>query len=1844
MPNQDIASTLKDPDFQGLPDSEKQKFLSKYVPEFGQLPADEQTKFMTKYVHGPLGGQPAPPSLTEQYMAQHGTTPDYGDIQAMRPKATGPSITATNAPDWWERTKNFFRRDQQADIDQATNERMAEIKAQREGKPAPTPFAGVLDKPMLPVGSFVSQELEQNPGYHQQGIGALSTIQGLGAASADVVSGLSTPRNLAIIGALAVPGAQTAGYAMLVNRLIAAGFSADMAKGAADELVAGYTAARNGDTAEATRHFTSGSVSAAFAILSGAHAGRPGIRAEYKAGAEAPPEGHDVAPPKPVKPPTKVTLAQEGHLVTKLGYSKEQVANMTPQDAHDVITKARQAQPEDFPTPPPAPTDFAGDDLEDPRTIQYDNPNDPQGFSFSMPNPQDLPAHVAAQARLAQIAHEKGYDVPTYLKKVRDERLGGTADIEDQHALDDAESYTSFAAEKAVNTTMADKMRTALSKVGEKDQLAAHLEGVATENLYESPDDMARSLEEKKGLGKALTPTEKEALAQYKRMQSLPEFKLRDQASQPETGSLGQPPKPPSSVPEAATKPPIAASQTPKAPTRPQVPTAKSTQGPYSPQQVSWLTGLFKGKAEMGTIGFDVAAGHYGDTDAMLDQMQQAGLIEEHGREVVGRGADKKVYPTYKLTDEGMRLRRHWASQQFPGEAPEFTPAPQSATPPADTGGAATAESESPAKPPVQPLFEGEEAEGSKPEVTEPVVSKPQHPDAEKHIAASGMVGTPLVSDDINSPVMIEHPLLKGQGLQATMKREDINSPAAVKAALRNKLDELKAPIPDDLKTKDEKEAEADVYKPGQEVAGIKGKKTKVLTTTGSHDAVYRVVEAEDLKPSHNPQTFQRNEKYQIENERQYHNNTNAQAQTEKYAKDAEWALFVNGDPTASNGPSQSLPDGTVLGGNGRSMALQLAYGRVGTGDLYKQYLIDHADEFGIDPAKVAEMRHPVLDRMLTDAGESKKQLGEIGKALNKPFAKQKSTVESAVSAGTSLSLDSARKIGESISSLGDEASLRKLFTEDPKMVRDIALQDGILAEGDLPQYFHDDGTLNDSGKDFFENALLGSVVRDAELLEKMPAAIRGKLERILAPVLEVGMRPDSWNIGDALRDALREATAASANGKNISDWVNQTGFDKDGNMKPPMPEDVATLAVALSKKPTEVAALFKRFASEARQDIPGQEGMFGAPDPREAFDRIFKGEGGGGTNAATAFRSQPRSQKMRAATGVAPAPRPKTADDYMEIPTRPMESPVKEFYKEDVVPTAKSAFDGAKEAWRRLRNVVAPVNSENLNTALNIRKFGAEQTRTMHQFKYSMEDAWDFFTKFDRVARMHNVSMVDAGKGAELAQELGVPEVEQWVNLAAKARNDAWQQALKYRGAEASALTRPDYWLGHYYVLEDGSSLGTVLSKRSLEGGKSFLKKREFPTMAEFIDYADKELGLKVKPKFDNPVEFEAAKLNEITNYLKGQKILEAQEAAGRVKVVHALDPNTPEGYSKLPDNLGTIYAPPTYTIDEAFDDLLMKRIDALAKSLGVSHTRAAKIRGQRWGYSTEGASSIVTKAGGPESVITHELGHVMDDRYGLADKWVNDSFMKQEFRDLADLRAEQRSPSDGFKKYIRRGEEKIANAFHAYVHNPEAMDAVAPTVKRAIDLLIDQHKELRPLREIKPSQVLGTAQYETSTGHIGIAAYRYVPDADIPLYRNYTSEGLRSNPVFNGYRQAANFMNSLQLGFSGFHAGFTANDAAASRFALGAQKIAHGDVMGWREGSGDRQCPRRSHPAIYDRARGCWTDTRPETLRIPHIARALDLLIRAGGADRMDDFYRTGAVHSFYDEMRAGNGIGAA
>ncbi len=199
------------------------------------------------------------------------------------------------------------------------------------------------------------------------------------------------------------------------------------------------------------------------------------------------------------------------------------------------------------------------------------------------------------------------------------------------------------------------------------------------------------------------------------------------------------------------------------------------------------------------------------------------------------------------------------------------------------------------------------------------------------------------------------------------------------------------------------------------------------------------------------------------------------------------------------------------------------------------------------------------------------------------------------------------------------------------------------------------------------------------------------------------------------------------------------------------------------------------------------------------------------------------------------------------------------------------------------------------------------------------------------------------------------------------------------------------------------------------------------------------------------------------------------AIDAEGNRRVVAIKGDEVTGWKNGQPYPMGAI-RPPASGTPEYYDKLVMEKLEKLATDLGISHERVARgMPGGALGVSYTGQSRIKTKAATPEQVILHEIGHQLDERYNLQNSFVNHPDTKVELRKLADLRFEGQQASQYYQRYVRKGSEKMAVMFEAYLHAPERFKEVAPKTFAKFEEFLGSHEETKPILDIKPSMVIG-------------------------------------------------------------------------------------------------------------------------------------------------------------------------
>lgn len=182
---------------------------------------------------------------------------------------------------------------------------------------------------------------------------------------------------------------------------------------------------------------------------------------------------------------------------------------------------------------------------------------------------------------------------------------------------------------------------------------------------------------------------------------------------------------------------------------------------------------------------------------------------------------------------------------------------------------------------------------------------------------------------------------------------------------------------------------------------------TATVTVPGTNQKLevqYRIVENSDLVASHNIKGDE-NPSYPSELQPRDRSRASSEAQILDIAGRFDPELAVGSVLTSDGAPIVNA-DNQVESGNGRTLALRNVYKTKNElAEKYKQYLIDHAEEFGLDPERVKAMNEPQLVReRITDLDSD--QLQNYLENSNEKDVAGKSTSEQAVSDSNVLTDD----------------------------------------------------------------------------------------------------------------------------------------------------------------------------------------------------------------------------------------------------------------------------------------------------------------------------------------------------------------------------------------------------------------------------------------------------------------------------------------------------------------------------------------------------------------------------------------------------------------------------------------------------------------------------------------------------------------------------------------------------------------------------------------------------------------------------------------------------------------------
>lgn len=380
-------------------------------------------------------------------------------------------------------------------------------------------------------------------------------------------------------------------------------------------------------------------------------------------------------------------------------------------------------------------------------------------------------------------------------------------------------------------------------------------------------------------------------------------------------------------------------------------------------------------------------------------------------------------------------------------------------------------------------------------------------------------------------------------------------------------------------------------------------------TSTGKVPAHYEIRELDDLIPSHDPlQQFAKREEYpEGVQERPYHSDKGEQEKVRRNAANLNPRYLLNTNPDAMTGPPVISTDGVVLGGNSRTMSMQLAYESFPKkAQEYREYLAKLAPVFGFTPAQVKSMKKPTLVRV-TNQGMDKQEMAQASRRFNETTTQSLKSEAEGVSKSKLITSKSLSILGNDLQEFD---SLRGyLASPKSKELLDSLLSDGVIEQVQLSRITNEDGLLNNEGKELIENTLRGLIIPDYDVIRKTPASLLDKIDRAIPSLAQLRNKGGDWDLSALVTTALKQISVATNGGfdlKTMAGYFGQVAMFPDPDREHKGVQAVAlTLTYASGK---EVATRLAAFAADSAKKVTGMAALVpgSQPTPEQAFVNAF--------------------------------------------------------------------------------------------------------------------------------------------------------------------------------------------------------------------------------------------------------------------------------------------------------------------------------------------------------------------------------------------------------------------------------------------------------------------------------------------------------------------------------------------------------------------------------------------------------------------------------------------------------------
>ena len=320
---------------------------------------------------------------------------------------------------------------------------------------------------------------------------------------------------------------------------------------------------------------------------------------------------------------------------------------------------------------------------------------------------------------------------------------------------------------------------------------------------------------------------------------------------------------------------------------------------------------------------------------------------------------------------------------------------------------------------------------------------------------------------------------------------------AAQQSEGQNEVPDWHMDNPENARKRGQRRANGQLYTRQEPVQGVQGKEVEVkFSQTELPKGRVMVIEASQLQPSH--LQGQRNPMFFIDEAQPKNRAEGVSSMAAREIADKIRPEEITGHVTAYTGAPTVNSRGEVIQGNNRSDALRVLWenNMPEQQQRYKQYLIDNAAQFGIDPEAVQGMEHPVLVNMVDVEDAEAIRLGQM-------------TAQDTESGGIERikPKNVAQKLGGEISgfanlllnSSDEDATFGQLVDRNGVDVLKWLAEKGVISDTQYQSAFDSKGNITAEAKNDLQKVLYQSIFRGgSQQLEEMFDRLPAKAQRAL--------------------------------------------------------------------------------------------------------------------------------------------------------------------------------------------------------------------------------------------------------------------------------------------------------------------------------------------------------------------------------------------------------------------------------------------------------------------------------------------------------------------------------------------------------------------------------------------------------------------------------------------------------------------------------------------------------------------------------------------------------------------------